>query len=114
MLAQMINKRCKGYNIRRNPAICSGILEIKHDDIDNDDDGGIQSRRSLATCCSTLEIEYLCTCLLYYDASDDVEHEGGDGDQVDNDGGDGEEELLFALALWKLNAKLHCLPSFAS
>ena len=80
---------------KKNPDICSSTLEIKHDDIDNDDDGGIQSRRSLATCCSTLEIEYFCICLLYYDASDDVEYDGGDGDQVDYDGGDDEEELFF-------------------
>ena len=33
--------------------------------------------------------------MLYYDASDDVEYDGGDGDQVDNDGGDDEEELFF-------------------
>ena len=42
------------------------------------------------------------------------EYDGSGGDQADNDGGDDEEELLFALALWKLNTKLHCLPSFAS
>ena len=47
MLAQIINKQCKNYNIRRNPAICSGTLEIKYDDIDNDHDGVFNQEEAL-------------------------------------------------------------------